>query len=321
MVPELPEVETIRRGLLSRVMGRSITEVSVKQTRILQLDPNQLVRQMSGQTIRGIDRRGKFLIFELDRHYCIFHLGMTGQLTVRDPSREDSKQFFRHPITGLERAHQHAPDRHTHLQLLLDNGTWILLRDIRKFGKVFLIRKESQVFSDFFRRLGLEPFTSDYNLEAFVRRFRNRRLRVKSLLLDQGFVAGLGNIYADEALHEAGIHPGRLIKSLLSLEKERLFQAIPCVLQRGITHGGTSLRDYVNSEGESGTHQEQLQVYGRNGKRCYQCGSTIKKIVISQRGTHFCPTCQPVKRNALDRWESEVQDQNLNEAEDPDDHK
>lgn len=294
-MPELPEVETIRRGLLSRVMGRSIAGVSAEHTRILQLDPNQLVRQMSGQTIRGLNRRGKFLIFELDRHYCIFHLGMTGQLTVRDPGRKDSRQFCRHPTTGLERARQHAPDRHTHLQFLLDNGSWLLLRDIRKFGKVFLIRKEGHGLSVFFRRLGLEPFTSDYNLEAFLRRLSDRKLRVKSLLLDQGFVAGLGNIYADEALHEAGIHPTRLVKSLLSVERKRLFQAIPYVLQRGITHGGTSLRDYVNSEGERGTHQEQLRVYGRSGEHCYRCGSTIEKTVISQRGTHFCPTCQPTK--------------------------
>ena len=291
-MPELPEVESIRRGLLSRVIGRSISEVVVGEPKPLQVDPVHLVREVTGQTIWELARRGKFLIFKLDRHFCIFHLGMTGQLTFRDPSRDDSKQFLQHPLTGLQRARQHAPDRHTHLQFLFDDATSLLFRDIRKFGKVFLIQRKEEALLAFFQRLGLEPFTSDYSLEAFLKRLGKRKLRVKSLLLDQSFVAGVGNIYADEALYEAGIHPARRVRSLRKKEKKELFQAIPRVLEQGIAYGGTSLRDYVNSDGEIGAYQEELQVYGRSGEPCYRCGSVIQKIVIGQRGTHFCPTCQ-----------------------------
>ncbi|MDA2923777.1 bifunctional DNA-formamidopyrimidine glycosylase/DNA-(apurinic or apyrimidinic site) lyase [Acidobacteria bacterium AH-259-L09] len=295
-MPELPEVETIRRGLEPHVIGHPVHDVLVGDPKILQLEAHHLKDQIRGQSIRSLGRRGKFLIFELDRHYLIFHFGMTGQLTFRDPGRADASRFKRHPVTGLERARQHVPDRHTHLQIHFEQGGAILFRDIRKFGKVFLIEKGKNRLSVFFNRLGLEPFTPDYNIQAFLERFRNRKLRLKSLLLDQRFVAGIGNIYADEALFEAGLQPARTIPSLRRFEKEKLFEAIPLVLQRGIDYGGTSFRDYVNSNGEPGTHQEKLMVYGRQGESCYRCDTIIEKIVISQRGTHFCPTCQPRRR-------------------------
>ena len=181
----------------------------------------------------------------------------------------------------------------------------MLFRDIRKFGRIYLLSRTNDELAGFFRahRLGLEPFTAEYNLKAFLARFRNRKLRVKSLLLNQSFVAGVGNIYADEALFEAGIHPARRVSSLRKAEKERLFFALPTVLQRGIESGGTTFRDFVNSDGERGNNQEKLLVYGRENRRCLRCGTPVKKVVISQRGTHFCPTCQPLKRRRtrLDR--------------------
>lgn len=296
-MPELPEVETIRSGLAPRVVGCCISDVVMgqraAQRRILKVKPRHFVREIKGQTIRDLTRRGKFLVFELDRHYLILHLGMTGQLTIRDPGRNDSRRFLRHPVTGLQRAVQHAPDRHTHVQIRFEEGSSLLFRDIRQFGKVFLLRRKGALLASFFARLGLEPFTSEYNLEAFLRKLQNRKLRLKSLLLDQRFVAGIGNIYADEALFEAGLHPARTVRSLRRLEKEQLFEAIPRVLQRGIVFGGTTLRDYVNSEGEEGTHQEQLNVYGRAGQPCYRCECPVDRIVISQRSTHCCPACQP----------------------------
>ncbi|MFQ5928116.1 MAG: bifunctional DNA-formamidopyrimidine glycosylase/DNA-(apurinic or apyrimidinic site) lyase [Acidobacteriota bacterium] len=295
-MPELPEVETIRRGLEPYVIGHPVHDVLVGDPKILQLEAHRLRDKIRGQSIRSLGRRGKFLIFELDGHYLIFHFGMTGQLTFRDPGRSDANRFTRHRVTGLERARQHVPDRHTHLQIHFEQGGAILFRDIRKFGKVFLIEKGKHRLSVFFSGLGLEPFTPDYNIQAFLERFRNRKLRLKSLLLDQRFVAGIGNIYADEALFEAGLQPARTVPSLRRFEKVKLFEAIPLVLKRGIDYGGTSFRDYVNSNGEPGTHQEKLMVYGRQGEPCYRCETIIEKIVISQRGTHFCPTCQPRRR-------------------------
>lgn len=297
-MPELPEVETIRRSLQPRVPGLSIEEVLFghrdAQRRILRIGARRLARELRGQTVHDLGRRGKFLVFELDRHHLIFHLGMTGQLTFRDPDREDAQRFTRHPVTGLQRARQHAPDRHTHLQIVFHNGAALLYRDIRQFGKVFLLRKGADELKKFFSRLGLEPFSPGYKLEAFLERFSNRKLRVKSLLLDQRFVAGVGNIYADEALFEAGIHPARKVRSLRRQEKERLFRAIRLVLKRGIHFGGTTLRDFINSNGEEGHHQEELRVYGRAGEPCLTCGATIERIIVSQRSTHFCPRCQPV---------------------------
>ena len=293
-MPELPEVETILRGLKPRVLELSIRDVLIGDRKILQIRADRLRRAIRNQTIRGISRRGKYLVFELDCHYLIFHFGMTGQLTYRDPEQADSKGFLRHPVTGLQSARQHPPDRHTHLHILLDEGKALLYRDIRKFGRVFLVTKNQEnALAVFFKGLGLEPFTSEYNIQAFLEGFRNRKLRLKSLLLDQGFVAGIGNIYADEALFEAYLHPARTSLSLRKKEKTRLFEAILRVLERGITLRGTTFRNYVNSDGEPGSHQEALQVYGRQGKVCRRCGGLIRRIVINQRGTHFCPSCQP----------------------------
>ena len=304
-MPELPEVETIRQGLSPRVIGRSICDFLVGRReavrRILKIEAEYMARKICGQTVRDLTRRGKFLVFELDRHHLIMHLGMTGQLTFRDPARVDSRRFLRHPLTGLERASQHAPDKHTHLQFIFEDETALLFRDIRQFGKVFLVTKQEDVLSRFFAGLGLEPFTSDYHLEAFLNKLRPRKLRLKSLLLDQSFVAGVGNIYADEALFEAGLHPARRVGSLRLLEKKKLFEAIPCVLERGIFFGGTTLRDYVNSDGEEGSHQEELRIYGRADRPCYRCGSPVERVVISQRGSHFCPYCQPRRPARIQR--------------------
>ena len=293
-MPELPEVETILLGLKPRVVGSVIRDVLTNDVRVLQVTAKHLKHNLPLQTIQKLSRRGKYLIFELDRHYLIFHFGMTGQLTYRDPHQIDSKGFVRHPITGLEFAHQHSPDQHTHLRILLDKKKSLLYRDVRKFGRIFLLQKSSKnPLKNFFVGLGMEPFTSKYNLKNFFRHLYKSKSRLKSLLLDQKFVAGIGNIYADEALFEAGIHPAKKVNSLRKKEKVKLFRAIPKVLERGITLRGTTFRDYVNSDGNPGSNQEELKVYGRQGENCYQCQSTIQKIVINQRGTHFCPTCQP----------------------------
>lgn len=291
-MPELPEVETIRRGLDGHVRGCTISEALVGRHRGFRFSYSRFKSAVKGQSINRLSRRGKYLIFELDRHYCIFHLGMTGQLTLRDPSKEDIP-FDRHPITGLQRTTQHPVDKHTHLQFILDNGNLILFRDVRKFGRVrFLIQGEG-VLEGFFSHLGLEPFTSAYDRENFLALMNNRKTKIKSLLLNQSFIAGIGNIYADEALFESGIHPSRRVNQLRAYEKTRLFEAIPTVLERGIRFGGTSIRDFVNSEGVGGSNQAELNVYGRQGKPCRSCNATLQKIVLGQRGTHYCPVCQP----------------------------
>jgi formamidopyrimidine-DNA glycosylase len=168
-----------------------------------------------------------------------------------------------------------------------------MLRDPRMFGKVFLARTEGGLVDRLFERMGPEPLSEDFSRNWFLAAIQKRsRVRIKSLLLDQRFIAGIGNIYADEALFEAGVHPSKRVKYLKRSEKEQLFEAIPLVLKRGIEFGGTSLRDYVNSDGALGTNQDELNVYGREGEPCRRCGTVLARVVIGQRSTHFCPSCQ-----------------------------
>ena len=295
-MPELPEVETIRRGLLPRVLGLRIHRIEVGDRKIFQSDPSCLETELPGQIVHALRRRGKFLVFDLDRAHLVVHLGMTGQLTLRDPERVDDARFLRSPLTGLERARQHAPDRHTHLQVHFLDGHTLMLRDTRKFGKVHLLDRDGISLDQLFAHLGWEPLSSGYQLEPFLEKMKRRpRIQVKSLLLDQKFVAGIGNIYADEALFDAGIRPTRRVGSLRRYEKVRLFKSIPRVLEKGIFFGGTSLRDYVDSNGDVGRHQEELNVYGRSGQACRRCGAPVVKIVVGQRGTHFCPCCQSAR--------------------------
>lgn len=295
-MPELPEVETIRRGLLPRILGLRIQRIEVGDPKIFQSEPSRLEAELPGQVIHALWRRGKFLVLDLDRNHLVLHLGMTGQLTLRDAARADDTRFLRSPLTGLERARQHAPDRHTHLQVHFLDGRVLMLRDSRKFGKVRLMPRNGASLVQLFSHLGCEPLSDEFQLASFLEKMRRRpKVQIKSLLLDQKFVAGIGNIYADEALFEAGIRPTRRVRSLRRYEKVRLFESVPRVLEKGIIFGGTSLRDYVDSNGEAGHHQEELNVYARSGKTCRRCGTPIVKIVVGQRGTHFCPCCQPAR--------------------------
>ncbi|MCI0423028.1 MAG: bifunctional DNA-formamidopyrimidine glycosylase/DNA-(apurinic or apyrimidinic site) lyase [Acidobacteria bacterium] len=295
-MPELPEVETIRLGLLGRVCNKRIERVEIRCHRIiLRPQPREMAAALGGQMIRDIQRRGKFLLFQLDDYRLLVHLGMSGQLTYWDQTQRDDQRFFT-TVTGLQQARQHAVDKHTHVSLYFDDGNAMHYRDIRQFGKWRLYRTEAFDEAREFLQLGLEPLDKGYTLSRFMESFRGRKLRIKSLLLNQNFVAGVGNIYADEALFEAGIHPERFVHSLSIEEKQRLFRAIPKVLRRGLKHGGTSFQNYFNADGEAGTNQETLRVYGREGGKCHRCRTPIVRIVVSQRGTHFCQRCQPAKR-------------------------
>jgi len=295
-MPELPEVETIRLGLLGRVCNQRIERVDIRCHRIiLRPQPCEMAAALGGQMIRDIQRRGKFLLFKLDDYCLLVHLGMSGQLTYWDQTQRDDEGFFV-TVTGLQQARQHAVDKHTHVIIYFADGNAVHYRDIRQFGKWRLYRNEAFHEAREFWRLGLEPFDRSYTHPKFLERFKGRKLRIKSLLLNQSFVAGVGNIYADEALFEARIHPERLAHSLSGEEKQRLFRAIPKVLRRGLKHGGTSFQNYLNADGEAGTNQERLRVYGREGEKCSRCRTPIVRIVVGQRGTHFCPRCQPRKK-------------------------
>lgn len=271
-MPELPEVETIRLTLQGKLTGRMIQNVEVNHARMVEGRPvEEFVRLLKKKTIHGLERRGKYLLLELDKGLVLaLHLRMTGQLTV-EPA-------------GIPRANA------TYLVLELDNGTELRFRDQRKFGKAFIYTKDQVPVS--LSKLGPEPLTDEFTPDLLQQRFSRHKLAVKKALLAQEIVAGIGNIYADEALFLAGIHPARLVDSLNGEELKQLHGAIRQVLAEGIQYRGTSKRDYLDGEGKPGEYQNQLRVYGRKGLACPQCGVGIVKMNFGGRGTHFCPLCQ-----------------------------
>lgn len=291
-MPELPEVETVRRSLAGLVEGRGIEEVQVRDPYVLRGQPVELFCSgLTGQKFAQSCRHGKLLYFPLaDKSLCV-HLGMTGQLTARVPGRADTP-FQRHEKTGLQRTLQHPPDKHTHITIYLDDGTCLHYRDIRKFGRFFWVpaTTPAQIVDRF--NLGVDPLTPEFTIDHLASGIRKRRTAIKAALLDQRFIAGLGNIYVDEALFRAGIRPGRGAHRVRGGKLSLLHDSIIHVLNKGVIAGGTTLRDFVNAEGKAGYNQEGLLVYGRYGKSCVQCEGILKRGVYGGRTTSWCPNCQ-----------------------------
>ncbi len=271
-MPELPEVETICRSLRPKLMGQIITGGIVKLEKLIQdLTPEEFLSNVQGAEIQSVTRRGKYILIGLNQELLlIFHLRMTGQLVIESGATEPAKA--------------------TYLQLWLDNGQELRFRDHRKFGKVWLVK--STEFPSGLQKLGPEPLTETFTLEVFQERLGKRKLAIKKALLNQELLAGLGNIYTDEALFLAGIHPTRMVNSLTADETAKLYLTVRQVLQEGITHRGTTKRDYLDAEGKAGSYQNYLRVYGRQGELCQQCGERVAWINFGGRGTHYCPHCQ-----------------------------
>jgi len=295
-MPELPEVETIRRALEKPLQGGTVSKVELTLPRLL-LDakPLDMARSLPGQTVRGVIRRGKYLILEFDRDTVVFHLGMTGQLTFAPSDAIENPEFHR-TVTGMQKPKgAHPVDKHTHLVLFLTNGGKLMFRDPRTFGKILFISGHKWADHPRVGKLGPEPL--DLRIQPFLKEkksdFSSRP--IKSLLLDQSFLAGVGNIYADEALFASGIHPRRLAKTLKPEERNRLMTHVKSVLKKGIKYQGTTFSDYRKPDGSSGDNYERLMAYGRGGRPCRRCGTVMKKTVVAQRGTVFCPKCQPLR--------------------------
>jgi formamidopyrimidine-DNA glycosylase len=271
-MPELPEVETIRRTLEAKLTDRTIREVIVNHPGMLEGRPvADFTREIIGKIIKRVERRGKYLLLWLNGDLVLaLHLRMTGQLTV-------------------EASEQTVADA-TYLIIKLDNQTELRFRDQRKFGKAFVFA--AGAVPPALGKLGPEPLAAEFTVAVLTKRLAGHKLAVKKALLNQELLAGLGNIYADEALFVAGIHPARLTDSLTKSELEQLYQAIRQVLSEGIKYRGTSIRDYLDGEGKPGSYQEHLRVYGRKGQPCPVCGAPIAKMNLGGRGTHFCPLCQ-----------------------------
>lgn len=296
-MPELPEVETIRRGLAPKAVGRRIVSAQVRlKKQVRGMAAAAFERAVAGRRITALRRRAKFLLFDLEgAKTLLIHLGMSGQVSYWDRRKPDDGRFHVSPLTGLQRvATQHAPDRHTHVLLTLDRdkGDRIQYRDIRQFGYLRLLDTPAVEALPSIRRLGLEPLDPGFTRAAFESALRGRRGMLKALLLNQSAVVGLGNIYSDEACWASRLHPRRDVAGLDPAERAALFKAIPAVLRQALGNGGTSLMDYRKSDGTHGLNQDRLKAYGRASEPCLRCGAELSRIQVSQRTTVFCRLCQ-----------------------------
>ena len=270
-MPELPEVETTRRGITPHIQDRRITGVVVRQARLRWPVPRQLGQKTTGQKIRSVLRRGKYLLLQLDAGTVILHLGMSGSLRLVPWDT--------------------PADKHDHVDIQLDNKRSLRLHDPRRFGAVLWTSREISQHK-LFKHLGPEPLTDDFTGAYLHALSRKRKCNIKSLIMNAGIVVGVGNIYACEALFLAGIRPGLAVDKLSRPRCEKLVAGIKAVLQQAIAAGGTTLRDFTDGDGKPGYFKQQLQVYDREGQDCHRCGQTIKRVTSANRSTYYCPHCQ-----------------------------
>jgi formamidopyrimidine-DNA glycosylase len=280
-MPELPEVETLARGLQRELAGRRVLSVELGKTDFMD-NPAEIERELPGSKIRGVERYGKFMLLRLQRFpqnggglqesALLVHLGMTGTMIPRPVNEPRVK--------------------HTHLVALLDDGRELRYIDPRRFGRIALLAGEK--LREELLRFGADPL--QIPIDEFVRRIRGRRARIKAMLLDQGVLRGVGNIYADESLWKARIHPARIGARLAVGEAKSLHRALQQILEKAIVLRGSSISDFLDAEGEPGEYQLHHKAYGREGKACYRCKAPIRRIVVAGRSSFFCPNCQRTPR-------------------------
>nr|MDH3084000.1 DNA-formamidopyrimidine glycosylase [Bacillus subtilis] len=277
-MPELPEVETVRRTLTGLVKGKTIKSVEIRWPNIIKrpAEPEEFARKLAGETIQSIGRRGKFLLFHLDHFVMVSHLRMEGKY-------------------GLHQAEE-PDDKHVHVIFTMTDGTQLRYRDVRKFGTMHLFKPGEEAGELPLSQLGPEPDAKEFTSAYLKKRLAKTNRAVKTALLDQKTVVGLGNIYVDEALFRAGVHPETKANQLSDKTIKTLHAEIKNTLQEAIDAGGSTVRSYINSQGEIGMFQAaSIFVYGKKDEPCKNCGTMISKIIVGGRGTHFCANCQKKK--------------------------
>ncbi len=294
-MPELPEVETIRRGLAEVLPGKQVTKFSVSLKKMFQPARN-VPKRLAGRRVQSVNRRGKLLMIKLDHDLTLLiHLKMTGQLIYREPAAGQpggTKLVLAggHPIPTVGGT---LPGKVTHATFTFDDDSQLFYNDLRQFGYLKLVRDEDVPAVPIVATFGPEPLEREFTLKVFEERLRRRpTAKLKPLLLDQTFIAGLGNIYVDESLNLAKLHPLRRAGSLTAAQRQALFTAIKSVLRKAIKMGGTSDSTYVTIRGGRGDYLRVARVYHRTGEPCRACGTPIKRMVVAGRGTHYCPRCQ-----------------------------
>jgi formamidopyrimidine-DNA glycosylase len=270
-VPELPEVETTRKGIAPYVVGETVKDIIIRERNLRWPIPTSLKRSLKNQLIRKLRRRAKYLLFYTDKGCLILHLGMSGSLRVID--------------------NQQAHEKHDHVDIVFESGHSLRYRDPRKFGSI-LWTKDDPLEHKLIKHLGPEPLSDEFNTDYLYARSRKRTQAIKTFIMDSRIAVGVGNIYANEALFLAGIKPNQKAGKVSKARYEKLIIAIKDVLTRAIKKGGTTLRDFINGEGKPGYFRNELQVYDREGEPCNYCKTTIKMVRLGQRSTFYCSNCQ-----------------------------
>ncbi|MCW9024635.1 MAG: bifunctional DNA-formamidopyrimidine glycosylase/DNA-(apurinic or apyrimidinic site) lyase [Gammaproteobacteria bacterium] len=270
-MPELPEVETTRRGISPHLLNQSVQQVIIRNRNLRWPISRQLANDIKDQTITSIERRGKYLLLGTDKGTLIIHLGMSGSLRIL-PCDEEVK-------------------KHDHFDLQMKNGQCLRLHDPRRFGAVLWTRKSPETHK-LLSALGPEPLSEQFNTEYLFNRSRQRKQVIKTFIMDSKIVTGVGNIYASEALFLAGIHPKHAAGRISQTRYAKLAESIKTVLEAAIEQGGTTLKDFTQSDGKPGYFKQQLNVYGRADESCTSCGTKIKQLTLGQRASYFCPHCQ-----------------------------
>lgn len=288
-MPELPEVETVRRGLLGLIIGRKVKAVEHTAPKSFPNAPADVGKFLIGAEITNVRRRAKVLLIDLSTNYTlVIHLKMTGQMVFRGEAVFGAG----HPNDSLI---GELPDRSTRVIFTFTDGSHLFFNDQRKFGWVRLVPTLEVPNIDFMKKVGPEPLEDDFTAREFAARFTRRaKTSIKAALLDQTVVAGVGNIYADESLWGAKIHPQRLVNTITPAEFKKLYTELRLVMNLAIEKGGSTDKNYVNAEGRRGSYMDFARVFRREGKECPRCGTIIIKFKAAGRGTHVCPHCQKI---------------------------
>ncbi|MDK4681080.1 bifunctional DNA-formamidopyrimidine glycosylase/DNA-(apurinic or apyrimidinic site) lyase [Kingella negevensis] len=271
-MPELPEVETTLRGIAPHINGKKVAQTIVRQPKLRWQIPADLAETLHNQTVRECRRRAKYLLIQFDTGVLIIHLGMSGSLRIfRDTQPEVGK--------------------HDHADFIFEDGTLLRYHDPRRFGAILWLAGVAE-HHELLRNLGVEPLSDEFTAEYLFSKLQGKNRAIKLMIMDNAVVVGVGNIYANESLFQAAILPNRPAKLVSKEECADLVVAIKQILQRSIETGGSTLRDFVDSDGKSGYFQQEYKVYGRDGESCLKCGGLIEKSVLGQRGTFYCANCQ-----------------------------
>ncbi len=291
-MPELPEVETVRRGLHKLIIGKTIKAVSSDTVKSFPNAAADVKKYLVGAKITDVRRRAKVLLIDLSTNYSlVIHLKMTGQMVYIGKRKHFGAG---HPNESLVNA---LPDKSTRVIFEFMDGPHLYFNDQRKFGWVRLMPTTEVMNIDFMKKVGPEPLEAGFTAKEFADRFKRRgKTSIKAALLDQSVIAGIGNIYADESLWGAKIHPSRLVNTLSKAEFKKLFEEVRYVMNLSIEKGGSTNRNYVDAEGKKGSYMDFARVFRREGLECPRCGTKIVKIKVAGRGTHVCPYCQRTKK-------------------------